>query len=112
AAANTHATETLNTLKFAARAKNNIVSHAKRAEEALGAGGEGGARVLLERYRLEIQELRAQLEKKGKDKDSLPTELTDEEKARIHNEVRAKDLEASQRHEEQLLEMQLARTAL
>lgn len=112
AAANTHATETLNTLKFAARAKNNIVSHAKRAEEALGAGGEGGARVLLERYRLEIQELRAQLEKKGKDKDSLPTELTDEEKARIHNEERAKDLEASQRHEEQLLEMQLARTAL
>lgn len=112
AAANTHATETLNTLKFAARAKNNIVSHAKRAEEALGAGGEGGARVLLERYRLEIQELRSQLEKKGKDKDSLPTELTDEEKARIHNEERAKDLEASQRHEEQLLEMQLARTAL
>lgn len=112
AVANTHATETLNTLKFAARAKNNIVSHAKRAEEALGAGGEGGARVLLERYRLEISELRAQLEDKGKDKGKKPDELTDEEKVRNEKEERAKEVEASQRHEEQLLEMQLARTAL
>lgn len=107
AVANTHATETLNTLKFAARAKNNIVSHAKRAEEALGAGGEGGARVLLERYRLEIAELRAQLEEKAKTK-KPEDELTEEEKARNEKAERARE----ERHEEQLLEMQLARTAL
>ena len=34
ASANGHTGETLNTLKFASRAKNNIVSHAKKAEEA------------------------------------------------------------------------------
>lgn len=111
AVANTHATETLNTLKFAARAKNNIVSHAKRAEEALGAGGEGGARVLLERYRLEISELRAQLDDKAKAK-KPEEELTEEEKALNEKAERAKEEQASQRHEEQLLEMQLARTAL
>ena len=33
---NAHSGETLNTLKFAARAKNNIVSHAQKAEEAYG----------------------------------------------------------------------------
>jgi centromeric protein E len=98
AAANSHTGETLNTLKFASRAKNNIVSHAKKAEEALGAGGDGGARVLLERYRMEILELRTQLEGQAKAKDD------DEEKER--------EKEAEQRHEEQMLEMQLARTAL
>jgi centromeric protein E len=98
AAANTHTNETLNTLKFASRAKNNIVSHAKKAEEALGAGGDGGARVLLERYRLEIQDLRTQLEKQAKDKE-------------VEEEV-LREKEAEQRHEEQMLEMQLARTAL
>lgn len=98
AAANTHTGETLNTLKFASRAKNNIVSHAKKAEEALGAGGDGGARVLLERYRLEIQELRGQLEGQAKSKD-------DEEESK-------REKEAELRHEEQMLEMQLARTAL
>jgi len=98
AAANTHTGETLNTLKFAARAKNNIVSHAKKAEESLGAGGDGGARVLLERYRLEIQELRGQLDNQAKQKD-------DEEEFK-------REKEAEQRHEEQMLEMQLARTAL
>src|SRR4029077_2487081 len=42
ASAGSHTGETLNTLKFAARAKNNIVSHAKRAEEAFGSGpGDG-----------------------------------------------------------------------
>lgn len=108
AAANTHTNETLNTLKFASRAKNNLVSHAKRAEEALGAGGEGGARVLLERYRMEISELRAQLEaqaKKDKNEDSA-------EKARDAEEELAREKEAEARHEEQMLEMQLARTAL
>lgn len=98
AAANTHTGETLNTLKFAARAKNNIVSHAKKAEEALGAGGDGGARVLLERYRMEISDLRSQLEGQSKAKHD-----DDEEK---------REKEAELRHEEQMLEMQLARTAL
>jgi centromeric protein E len=98
AAANGYTGETLNTLKFASRAKNNIVSHAKKAEEALGAGGDGGARVLLERYRMEILELRTQLESKAK------TENEDDERER--------EKEAEQRHEEQMLEMQLARTAL
>ncbi|KAH8591389.1 P-loop containing nucleoside triphosphate hydrolase protein [Bisporella sp. PMI_857] len=98
AAANTHTNETINTLKFASRAKNNIVSHAKKAEEALGSGGDGGARVLLERYRMEILELRSQLETKQ------TTKNDDDEKVR--------EKEAEQRHEEQMLEMQLARTAL
>jgi centromeric protein E len=95
AAANDHTGETLNTLKFAARAKNNIVSHAKRAEEAIGSGANAG---LLERYRTEIQNLRQQLE--GQQKDAVEKEEKQIEK------------EAEQRHEEQMLEMQLARTAL
>lgn len=102
AAANGNTGETLNTLKFASRAKNNIVSHAKRAEEALGSGGDGGARVLLERYRMEILELRNQLE--GQAKQKKEDEDEDEEEKR--------EKEAEQRHEEQMLEMQLARTAL
>lgn len=103
ASANTHTNETLNTLKFAARAKNNIVSHAKRAEEAYGGGGgDAGSRVLLERYRMEIQSLRAQLEAQAK--------------AQAENELKLEEQklekEAQARHEEQMLEMQLARTAL
>ena len=98
ATANSHTGETLNTLKFASRAKNNIVSHAKKAEEALGSGGDGGARVLLERYRMEILELRTQLDGQAKEKN-------DEEEDK-------REKEAEQRHEEQMLEMQLARTAL
>lgn len=109
ASANTHATETLNTLKFASRAKNSIVSHAKRAEEALGAGGEGGARVLLERYRMEIVELRQQLETQAKT-NNTKTEEDDNEKD-VEEEL-AREKEAEARHEEQILEMQLARTAL
>ncbi|EFW14497.1 hypothetical protein D8B26_008342 [Coccidioides posadasii str. Silveira] len=102
-AANTHTNETLNTLKFAARAKNNIVSHAKRAEEAhAGVSGDAGSRVLLERYRMEIQALRAQLEKQGKSHA--------EQESRLEEERFEK--EAETRHEEQMLEMQLARTAL
>ena len=109
ASASTHANETINTLKFASRAKNNIVSHAKRAEEALGAGGDGGARVLLERYRMEITELRKELENKAKANSQKEVE---EEKERDAEEERAREKEAEMRHEEQMLEMQLARTAL
>jgi centromeric protein E len=97
ATAQNHTTETLNTLKFASRAKNNIVSHAKKAEEAYA--GDATSRALLDRYRMEILELRRQLD--VKDKASKDEEA---EKAR--------ELEAEQRHGEQMLEMQLARTAL
>ena len=93
-AGNNHVGETLNTLKFAGRAKNNIVSHAKKAAEELGSVNSG----LLERYRTEITNLRAQLE--GQQKSAVEKEERQIEKA------------AEQRHEEQMLEMQLARTAL
>ncbi|KAL4993668.1 kinesin motor domain-containing protein [Aspergillus recurvatus] len=97
------ASETLNTLKFAARAKNNIVSHAKRAEEAFGGGGgDAGSRVLLERYRMEIQALRCQLENQ--------TKVQAEKELKL--EEQKLEQEAQERHEEQMLEMQLARTAL
>lgn len=109
ATVNSHTGETLSTLKFASRAKNNIVSHAKKAEEALGAGGEGGARVLLERYRMEILELRSQLEAQAKKKKSEEDLLED---AEVEAAEMAREHEASERHEEQILEMQLARTAL
>ncbi|KAK2595246.1 Kinesin-like protein kip2 [Conoideocrella luteorostrata] len=111
AAANNHTTETLNTLKFASRAKNSIVSHAKRAEEALGAGGDGGARVLLERYRMEILELRTQLESQKSHKNGRNSS-NDSEKEKDEEVEIIRELEAVERHEEQMLEMQLARTAL
>lgn len=95
AAGSNHTGETLNTLKFAARAKNNIVSHAKKAAEELGTGVNAG---LLERYRSEIQSLRAQLE--------------GQQKSAAEREEKQMEKEAEQRHEEQMLEMQLARTAL
>ncbi|KAL2138598.1 hypothetical protein VTI28DRAFT_6512 [Corynascus sepedonium] len=109
AASATNINETLNTLKFASRAKNSIVSHAKRAEEALGVGGDGNARVLLERYRMEIMELRKELENQAK---ANSKKELDEEKERDAEEERAREKEAELRHEEQMLEMQLARTAL
>lgn len=99
---NATAGETINTLKFAARAKNNIVSHAKKAEEAYGAGGGDGSRVLLERYRMEIQSLRGQLDTQAK---------AQQEKETNWDEAKFEQ-EAQVRHEEQVLEMQLARTAL
>ena len=103
AATNSHSGETLNTLKFAARAKNSIVSHAKRAEEALGTGGgDSGSRVLLERYRVEIQALRSQLDSH--------TQAQAENESKFDDEQFEKEAQA--RHEEQVLEMQLARTAL
>lgn len=94
ASANNHTGETLNTLKFAARAKNNIVSHAKRAIEESGSVNAG----LLERYKSEIANLRSQLEKQQQNK--------------VEVEEKQIEKEAEQRHEEQMLEMQLARTAL
>ncbi|KAF3052938.1 hypothetical protein E8E11_001861 [Didymella keratinophila] len=109
AASATHVNETLNTLKFASRAKNNIVSHAKKADDSLGAGGDAGSRALLDRYRLEIQDLKRQLEesKKQEAKDE-----EDEEMRRDKEEEREREQQDKKRHEEQMLEMQLARTAL
>ncbi|KAG6324653.1 hypothetical protein E4U22_000465 [Claviceps purpurea] len=115
AAANSHTTETLNTLKFASRAKNSIVSHAKRAEEALGAGGDGGARVLLERYRMEISELRKQLESQKNGNSSGGgggSGSVDPDKEKDEEEEKLREIEFAERREEQMLEMQLARTAL
>jgi centromeric protein E len=109
AAAASHTGETLNTLKFASRAKNNIVSHAKKADEFSGAGGDAGSRALLDRYRLEIQELKKQLEE-GKGKEVKDEEDDDLKKDKEEEKIR--ELEDRHRHEEQMLEMQLARTAL
>ncbi|KAH7077116.1 kinesin motor domain-containing protein [Paraphoma chrysanthemicola] len=109
ALANSHTLETLNTLKFASRAKNNIVSHAKKADESLGAGGDAAGRALLDRYRLEIQELKKQLEdSKGKE----TKEEEEDDLKRDLEEERSREIADKQRHEEQMLEMQLARTAL
>lgn len=105
ATANGHTGETMNTLKFAARAKNNIVSHAKKAEEALGSGTDAGSRVLLERYRMEIQSLRNELDSQKKAHEGR-------EETPLDFEEKQFEKEAEQRREEQMLEMQLARTAL
>ena len=109
AASSNHTNETLNTLKFASRAKNNIVSHAKKADESLGAGGDAGSRALLDRYRLEIQELKRQLEE-GKKKEAK--DEGEDEFRRDREEEKVREQQDKQRHEEQMLEMQLARTAL
>ncbi|KAG0154754.1 hypothetical protein PDIDSM_322 [Penicillium digitatum] len=102
-AVNSHTGGTLNTMKFAARAKNNIVSHAKKAEEAYsGGGGDSGSRVLLERYRMEIQALRSQLDIQAKSQAEKELKWDEQQYEK----------EAQARHEEQVLEMQLARTAL
>lgn len=87
AGAYNHTGETLNTLKFAARAKNNIVSHAKKAIEEVGSVNAG----LLERYRTEIQNLRAQLD--------------NQQKSPVEKENKQIEKEAEQRHEEQMLEI-------
>ena len=108
AQASSHTGETLNTLKFASRAKNNIVSHAKR-NESNPVGGDAGSRALLDRYRLEIQELRKQLEHQNKAKDEVEKHDEIEEDRKREEEL---EREEAMRHEEQMLEMQLARTAL
>ncbi|KAK5122375.1 hypothetical protein LTR85_003959 [Meristemomyces frigidus] len=108
AAASSHTGETLNTLKFASRAKNNIVSHAKRNESNPN-GGDAGSRALLDRYRIEIQELRTQLEQQNKDKEEAEKVEEIENDRKVEEELERQE---RTRHEEQMLEMQLARTAL
>jgi centromeric protein E len=109
ALANSHTGETLNTLKFASRAKNNIVSHAKKADDSVGAGGDAAGRALLDRYRLEIQALKKELEEsKGKE----TKEEEEDDLKRDLEEEKEREIADKQRHEEQMLEMQLARTAL
>lgn len=109
AAASSHTGETLNTLKFALRAKNNIVSHAKRNESSHASAGDAGSRALLDRYRIEIQELRQKLEEQEKEKNEAERIEDFEEDKRIEEELERQE---TIRHEEQMLEMQLARTAL
>ncbi|MCJ1477912.1 hypothetical protein MMC13_006586 [Lambiella insularis] len=94
--ANNHTGETLNTLKFASRAKNNIVSHAKKVEEASSTDAASGA--LLEKYRMEIQDLRSQLEEQTREKFDRHERLLEEKE--------------QQRQDETLLDIQLAETAL
>lgn len=108
AAATSHTGETLNTLKFASRAKNNIVSHAKRNESNPNAG-DPGSRALLDRYRIEIQQLRGQLDQQNKAKEEAEKLEDDEDDRRMEEQL---EREEQTRHEEQMLEMQLARTAL
>ena len=108
AAATSHTGETLNTLKFASRAKNNIVSHAKK-NESLGGSGDAGSRALLDRYRLEIQELRSQLDAQNKAKEDAEKAEAIEKDRQLEEKL---EREEKSRHEEQMLEMQLARTAL
>lgn len=107
ATAGLHTGETLNTLKFASRAKNNIVSHAKRNES--NPNVDPGSRALLDRYKLEIQELRSQLERQGKEKEETEKEDDIAKDLKLERELERQEKE---RHEEQMLEMQLARTAL
>lgn len=108
AASGLHTGETLNTLKFASRAKNNIVSHAKKNESHANAG-DPGSRALLDRYRLEIQELRQQLDAQNKAKEEAEGKEEIEKDRKLEEELERQE---QARHEEQMLEMQLARTAL
>ncbi|KAF2765165.1 kinesin-domain-containing protein [Teratosphaeria nubilosa] len=108
ASANSHTGETLNTLKFASRAKNNIVSHAKRNESNPNSG-DPGSRALLERYRIEIQELRTQLDQQNQAKAEAEKQEEIEKDRQMEAELERQE---QSRHEEQMLEMQLARTAL
>ena len=112
AAASSHTGETLNTLKFASRAKNNIVSHAKRNMTEAAGGADAGSRALLDRYRLEILELRSQLDEQSKPKEEPEPELSLEKLEEEEERWRERRRESEERHEEQMLEMHLARTAL
>jgi len=102
-----HTGETLQTLKFASRAKNSIVSHAKRNES--NPGVDAGSRALLDRYRIEIQELRSQLDQQSKEREGSDTQNDAAIDMKVERELERQEKE---RHEEQMLEMQLARTAL
>ncbi|KAM3414925.1 hypothetical protein BST61_g10066 [Cercospora zeina] len=108
AQSSSHTGETLNTLKFASRAKNNIVSHAKK-NESVANPGDPNSRALLDRYRAEIQELRQQLAQQHQVKDQAEQKEQMEEDRELEEQL---EREEKHRHEEQMLEMQLARTAL
>lgn len=101
AAAGSHVVETLNTLKFAARARNNIVSHAKRSEDHANIN-DAGSRALLDRYAEEIRDLRTQLDSKNTESAKLQVE-DDRVKTEEEEEVR---------HEERVTEIHLAQLAL
>lgn len=111
-ATSSHTNETLNTLKFASRAKNNIVSHAKRNVSDPAGGADAGSRALLDRYRLEITDLRQQLESQNRVKEEPEVEPDLEKIEEEESRWRERRRESEERHEEQMLEMQLARTAL
>lgn len=102
-----HTGETLNTLKFASRAKNNILSHAKKNETNTSI--DLNSRALLYRYRVEIQELRAQLGVQQ----NAEIEAKEQDESKIDGR-KEQELERREwtRHEEQMLGMQLARAAL
>ncbi|KAJ3524787.1 hypothetical protein NM208_g11914 [Fusarium decemcellulare] len=61
---------------------------------------------------MEILELRQQLDSQAKKKKKDEKEEEEEEKIQNEEEEKAREAEAAERHEEQILEMQLARTAL
>lgn len=84
--------ETLSTLKFAARARNNIVSHAKRIEVELD------SRALL----TEIIELRK----------LVAEQQLSSRRSKSKEMAREREMVAEERHSEQMLEMQIARLAL
>lgn len=75
----THTGETMNTLKFAARARNNIVSHAKKSDDSISGGVDAGSRVLLERYRMEIMELRQLLDGQKRKEETEHKDLIERE---------------------------------
>lgn len=78
--------ETMNTLKFAARARNNIVSHAKKGEDVSG-GLDAASKVLMEKYKQEIKDLRRELEQqRKKDQNRELEQLMIEERA-VEREV-------------------------
>ena len=86
ALANAHTAETLNTLKFAARAKNNIVSHARKAEAALASGSEPG---FIEIYQKQIEELQQKLAMKNQEaKERRAKDDGDEDEKKHHEYMR------------------------
>ncbi|BFZ62823.1 Kinesin-like protein kip2 [Saitoella coloradoensis] len=94
--------ETVSTLKFAQRAKN-IVSKAKRNEEEDEDSGD--SRALLRRYKSEILDLRQKLEEQAL---RLQSEGDNKKEERRESGWERE----KERHEREMMEMQLARTAL
>ena len=152
ALANNHTAETLNTLKFASRAKNNLVSHARMADDTVYRNAEAGSQGLLDHYRNEVQALRRQLRDKNNSFANRQEKQRDEDQHRVRAMANAEGRrldrdnqldednrlkedtqldqendglvalatdqgkrlaeEIEHRHEEHMLELQLARTAL